>query len=87
MDPRTGVPNDSAIRALLVEQLEVFTRNRKFAGARYALAPHLHSQSTQAQRVLGDFSPEFDYRPLAQQRGLVVSEAFGEGLVLFRVKP
>ena len=56
--------------------------------AQYELAPVLIAYNTTTfEYVVGNFSPAYDYAPLAKSHNLVPVKTFSNGLVLFRRAP
>lgn len=72
------------VRQTLIARVRAIQGGGRMALTRYVLAPHLVLPRLASELVVGDFAPDFDYGPLAQEEGLDLLEDFGRGAVLFR---
>lgn len=75
-----------AVRRNLVAWWTGLSEELYLASVRYALAPHVVTNSAR-EWVVGDFPTAYDWREQATRAGLFVVREFGDGAVLFRSRP
>ncbi len=75
-----------AVKRNLVAWWTGLSEELHLASVRYALAPHVLTNSA-SEWVVGDFPAAYDWREQATRAGLFVVRDFGDGAVLFRSRP